>query len=214
MNKIIIFALAVLALLGTSCGNSKDKELGEKFAQQFAQQWDINCPDSAQACLAAYNAMCDSVSSKSSFDNGFIAQFDQNDTLRIAASLITLSDEDFGKELADRLVQSLLDKSITQEQAKRRVSLVQATTTALNREKAQKEWERAVQEKVNDLSTSKQMQVYDAASTPQELGAALAADAKKPNADINLINDQIEALRGIYNPQDFQTFYNTYNSNK
>jgi hypothetical protein len=59
-------------------------------------------------------------------------------------------------------------------------------------------------------SLNEQMNVYVQCSRPAALGAALAADANEPGADMDDINARINELRSIYTPADFQTFETAY----
>jgi hypothetical protein len=54
------------------------------------------------------------------------------------------------------------------------------------------------------------MKVYSSATTPEKLGLALKADAQSPNADKALIEQQLSALKSIYNAEDYKKFIDAY----
>ena len=63
---------------------------------------------------------------------------------------------------------------------------------------------------VDENSLTEQMNIYVQSSRPAALGAALAADANQPDADMEDINKRIDILRNYYTPADFKTFEAAY----
>ena len=68
-----------------------------------------------------------------------------------------------------------------------------------------------LQQAVDHLDLRAQMKVYAASSTPARLGEALRNDRNAPDADLGLIDKQVEALRSIYNDGQMAEFLKTYN---
>ena len=72
------------------------------------------------------------------------------------------------------------------------------------------DWDARIEAMVKDLSVAKQMRVYAASSTPEDLAAALLDDAKQPGADQQLIKQQVDALSEIYTPEELKRFEAIY----
>ena len=196
-----------MALL-TACSNGSED--GKRLGDELAAAW--NDSTALDSVLNAVTAMRDGLTFTGSFDEALIEAATQSGDTRVemAAHLLTESDENFAEAQAQHIIDDLLNGNCDAATAQGRLIAAHAATARLDRRAAIDALEAALDEKASSLPIDKQMRVYAAASTPAALGRALADDAGEPNADKELINKQIEALRSIYNDEDFKTFMTNY----
>ncbi|MBQ1611662.1 MAG: hypothetical protein II087_07175, partial [Muribaculaceae bacterium] len=177
----------------------------------FVDSWNAGI---AQAD-SAYKAALDSIigdGALADFNEAFLAAVEEqgNDTIACAAMLLSLEGEDLAKRTAQPIVDGLLDGSLDRETAQDRVQLFHVLAQELNRPDVSTDWDARIEAMVKDLSVAKQMRVYAASSTPEDLAAALLDDAKQPGADQQLIKQQVDALSEIYTPEELKRFEAIY----
>ena len=201
--------LLAAALLFTACSTGSDD--GKRLGRELAAAW--NDSTALDSVLTAIAEARDGMTFAGSFDEALVEEAARSGQLPIemAAYLLTESDENFADDRAQDIVDGLLNNTTDAATALARLNAAHAAATRLGREEAAQALNDALDEKAASLSVADQMKVYAAASTPAALGHALADDAGEPDADMAKINRQIEALRSIYNAQDFKVFFDSYN---
>ncbi len=209
MKKLLIIALVGLVM--ASCADKQAQERGRKAATDFVSAWSAGI---AQAD-STYKAALDSINGDGAladFNEAFLAAVEEqgNDTIACAAMLLSLEGEDLAKRTAQPIVDGLLDGSLDRETAQGRVQLFHVLAQELNRPDVSADWDARIEAMVKDLGVAKQMRVYAASSTPEDLAAALLDDAKQPGADQQLIKQQVEALSEIYTPEELKRFEAIY----
>ena len=208
MKKLLIIALVGLVM--ASCADKQAQERGRKAAADFVGAWSAGI---AQAD-SAYKAVLDSIDggALADFNEAFLAAVEEhgNDTIACAAMLLSLEGEGLAKRTAQPIVDGLLDGSLDRETAQGRVQLFHVLAQELNLSDVSADWDARIEAMVKDLGVAKQMRVYAASSTPEDLAAALLDDAKQPGADQQLIKQQVDALSEIYTPEELKRFEAIY----
>ena len=112
--------------------------------------------------------------------------------------------------ICDNIIDGLAGGTLNYTQANAKVMELAQVCTRLNKEDLNATFGELLDSKAAGLSLEKQMKVYSSATTPEKLGIALKADAQSPNADKALIEQQLSALKSIYNAEDYKKFIDAY----
>lgn len=202
-----IVLIAVVALLG---GCTQSKERGIAMAQDFVKAWSGDSAALAKQ-VESINAAVDSLTFKSPFVDAFIAEAGKADsTMALAAKVLLNDGKDVAGELCDNIIDGLAGGTLNYTQANAKVMELAQVCTRLNKEDLNATFGELLDSKAAGLSLEKQMKVYSSATTPEKLGLALKADAQSPNADKALIEQQLSALKSIYNAEDYKKFIDAY----
>ena len=202
-----IVLVAVVALLG-SCTQSKER--GISMAQDFVKAWSGDSTALAKQ-VESINAAVDSLTFKAPFVDAFIAEAGKADsTMALAAKVLLNDGKDVAGELCDNIIDGLAGGTLNYTQANAKVMELAQVCTRLNKEDLNATFGELLDSKAAGLSLEKQMKVYSSATTPEKLGLALKADAQSPNADKALIEQQLSALKSIYNAEDYKKFIDAY----
>ena len=145
-------------------------------------------------------------------NRGFAAVLtsDGRDSLFQAAHVISLSPRELAQLKCPPMVMLLKDRVFDTDSAADYVSLIHWLCYTVGYDRHAEVFDSTMQAIVDGFSLSEQMNVYVQASRPAALGAALAADANAPDADMDDINARINELRILYTPADFNTFEAAY----
>lgn len=210
--KLSRFSVATLLLLiiAALSGCTESKEKGIAMAQDFVKAWNSD-GDSLNIQVEKINSALDSITFKSPFVNAFIEEATKADsTMTIAAQVLLNDDNDVTSQLCDEIIDGLANDKLNYTQASAKIMQLAEVCSKLKKEDLNKAFGQQLDSKASSLSLDKQMKVYSSATTPEKLGSALKEDASQPNADKGLINSQVEALKNIYNAQDYKKFIDAY----
>ncbi len=210
--KLSRFSVATLLLLiiAALSGCTESKEKGIAMAQDFVKAWNSD-GDSLNIQVEKINSALDSITFKSPFVNAFIEEATKADsTMTLAAQVLLNDDNDVTSQLCDEIIDGLANDKLNYTQASAKIMQLAEVCSKLKKEDLNKAFGQQLDSKASALSLDKQMKVYSSATTPEKLGSALKEDASQPNADKGLINSQVEALKNIYNAQDYKKFIDAY----
>lgn len=205
--KKLLSLLIVLATLA-SCSSGSDD--GTRLGNALVAAW--NDSTALDSVLNAITTTRDDLTFTGSFDEALIEAATKSDnvTIEMAAHLLTESDENFAERQAHHIVEALLNGKCDRQTATARLNAGHEAAERLGRAQAGATLDAAIDEQAASLPLNDQMKVYSAATTPANLGAALA---RETDADKEDIEKRIEALRAIYSTEDFNTFITSYNDN-
>ena len=210
--KLSRFSVATLLLLiiAALSGCTESKEKGIAMAQDFVKAWNSD-GDSLNIQVEKINSALDSITFKSPFVNAFIEEATKADsTMTLAAQVLLNDGNDVTSQLCDEIIDGLANDKLNYTQASAKIMQLAEACSNLKKEDLNKAFGQQLDSKASALSLDKQMKVYSSATTPEKLGSALKEDANQPNADKDLINSQVEALKNIYNAQDYKKFIDAY----
>lgn len=210
--KLSRFSVATLLLLIITAlsGCTESKEKGIAMAQDFVKAWNSD-DDSLNIQVEKINSALDSITFKSPFVNAFIEEATKADsTMTLAAQVLLNDGNDVTSQLCDEIIDGLASDKLNYTQASAKIMQLAEVCSKLKKEDLNKAFGQQLDSKASALSLDKQMKVYSSATTPEKLGSALKEDASQPNADKGLINSQVEALKNIYNAQDYKKFIDAY----
>ena len=210
--KLSRFSVATLLLLIITAlsGCTESKEKGIAMAQDFVKAWNSD-GDSLNIQVEKINSALDSITFKSPFVNAFIEEATKADsTMTLAAQVLLNDGNDVTSQLCDEIIDGLANDKLNYTQASAKIIQLAEVCSKLKKEDLNKAFGQQLDSKASALSLDKQMKVYSSATTPEKLGSALKEDASQPNADKGLINSQVEALKNIYNAQDYKKFIDAY----
>lgn len=210
--KLSRFSVATLLLLiiAALSGCTESKEKGIAMAQDFVKAWNSD-GDSLNIQVEKINSALDSITFKSPFVNAFIEEATKADsTMTLAAQVLLNDGNDVTSQLCDEIIDGLASDKLNYTQASAKIMQLAEACSKLKKEDLNKAFGQQLDNKASALSLDKQMKVYSSATTPEKLGSALKEDASQPNADKGLINSQVEALKNIYNAQDYKKFIDAY----
>ena len=210
--KLSRFSVATLLLLiiAALSGCTESKEKGIAMAQDFVKAWNSD-GDSLNIQVEKINSALDSITFKSPFVNAFIEEATKVDSPMTLAAQVLLNDgNDVTSQLCDEIIDGLANDKLNYTQASAKIMQLAEVCSKLKKEDLNKAFGQQLDSKASALSLDKQMKVYSSATTPEKLGSALKEDASQPNADKGLINSQVEALKNIYNAQDYKKFIDAY----
>ncbi len=213
-NFILLAATAAIWAVSLSCVNNKAEQASQHAAEQFTALWQNNDSAHIAQAVQAYRAGIDSAGGNiADYKQGFVEAVaaQQRDTLTMAAQILAMSAQELCEATAKPIVVGLLDGTLDQASAHSRVQLFYALAGSLNQSHVIKQWNNDIQALVNNMPIEQQMQVYAASSSPAALGEALKQD-KINNKKPELIKQQIEALKSIYDQAQMAEFNNSFNS--
>lgn len=211
MKRLPLFIIGLMVLL-TACDAStkRGEALGNEFLaawgdtaamRQTVQRFDALREDSLRwpwEVKAANRAFADVLLSQG------------RDSLLQAAHVIVLSPRELAQLKCPPMVDLLRLRQFDTDSAADYLSLIHWLGYTLGRDRHVEAFDSTLQAIVDEFSIPEQMDVYVQSSRPAALGAALAADANQPDADMADINARIDVLRNLYTPAEFQTFEAAY----
>ncbi len=136
---------------------------------------------------------------------------DGRDSLLQAAHVIVLSPTELAQLKCPPMMDLLRLRQFDTDSAADYVALIHWLCYTVGYDRHVQVFDSTMQAIVDNYSLPEQMNVYVQSSRPSALGAALAADANEPGADMADIKARIELLRDMYTPADFNTFESAYN---
>ena len=188
--------------------------VGSDLNRDFTKAWGDTV--AMKAFAEHYDALIDSITMP--FDASRVAdefldrvEASGNDTMLVAARLIALDADDFANTYAHRLVDDLLAGKLTSPQAADLDVQINGLAMILGRDDAQVAYQERVDALAASLSVKDQMRLYAAAASPTVLGMHMQLD-RKNGADPATLQERVEALRAIYNDEQFKEFLASYNS--
>ncbi len=204
LASLLLIVIASLA----SCTESKEK--GVAMAKDFVKAWNGDA-DSLSYHIEKINSALDSLTFKSPFVDAFIEEAAKSDnTVALAAKVMLKDSDDVTSELCDNIIDGLASDKLNYRDASATIMQLADVCNKLKKEDLYKIFGEKLDSKAEALSLDKQMKVYSSATTPEKLGKAMKTDANAPNANKDLINQQVEALKNIYNDQDYKKFIDAY----
>ena len=135
---------------------------------------------------------------------------DGRDSLFQAAHVISLSPRELAQLKCPPMIMLLKDRIFDTDSAADYLSLIHWICYTVGYDRHAEVFDSTMEAIVAGFSLSEQMDVYVQSSRPAALGAALAADANQPDADMDDINARIDVLRNLYTSADFNTFEAAY----
>ena len=135
---------------------------------------------------------------------------DGRDSLFQASHVISLSPRELAQLKCPPMVELLRRREFDTDSAADYLSLIHWLCYTVGYDRHVEVFDSTLQGIVDGFGIGEQMTVYVQCSRPAALGAALAADANQPDADMEDINTRIDELRNLYTPADFNTFETAY----
>ena len=135
---------------------------------------------------------------------------DGRDSLFQASHVISLSPRELAQLKCPPMVELLRRREFDTDSAADYLSLIHWLCYTVGYDRHVEVFDSTLQGIVDGFAIGEQMAVYVQCSRPAALGAALAADANQPDADMEDINTRIDELRNLYTPADFSTFETAY----
>ncbi len=211
MRRLPIFLLGLMLLLTACSGASKR---GEQAGHRFLDAWgdtaamhktvrqfdalrgdSLNWPWEVKAANRAFAG---------------VLMADGRDSLLQAAHVISLSPRELAQLKCPPMMELLRLRKFDTDSAADYLSLIHWLCQTVGYNRHVEVFDSTLEAIAAGYSLNEQMNVYVQCSRPAALGAALAADANEPGADMDDINARINELRSIYTPADFQTFEAAY----
>lgn len=211
MKRLPILLIGLMLLL-TACGGASKR--GEAAGQRFLAAWGDTA--AMHKTVQQFDALRgDSLrwpwevkAANRAFAGVLIA--DGRDSLLQAAHVISLSPRELAQLKCPPMMELLRLRQFDTDSAADYLSLIHWLCYTVGYDRHVAVFDSTLEAIVAGYSLREQMDVYVQCSRPAALGAALAADANKPDADMDDINARINELRDIYTPADFQTFEAAY----
>lgn len=202
-----------LILLLTACDNASRR--GEALGHDFLAAWGDTA--AMRQVVQRFNALRDD-SLRWPWDvkaanRAFAAPLfgDGRDSLFQAAHVIVLSPRELAQLKVPPMVELLRKREFDTDSAADYVELIHWLCQTVGYDRHVAVFDSTIEAIVDGYSMYEQMCVYVQSSRPAALGAAMAADANKPDADMEDINARIEILRDqMYTPNNFATFEAAY----
>ena len=211
MRRLPLIMLALVALL-TACGDASKR--GADAGREFLASWGDTA--GMHKAVQRFNALRgDSlrwpweVKAANRAFAGVLLD-DGRDSLLQAAHVIVLSPTELAQLKVPPMMELLRMRQFDTDSAADYLELIHWLCYTVGYDRHVQVFDSTMQAVVDSYSLSEQMNVYVQSSRPAALGAALAADANQPGADMEDINARIELLRNMYTPADFQTFEAAY----
>ncbi len=133
------------------------------------------------------------------------------DPLTISIRFITLSPKEFGYKIASDYANSVSNGNASAKQFGQHLKLINKTAQAIGLSAYITETNKYIQEYIDSLPLVDQMRIYASSTTPEVLAATLRNLYNQPNADKAEINQQMDALRSVYSPSDYNIFIKNFN---
>ncbi|MBR5169162.1 MAG: hypothetical protein IKW85_01175 [Muribaculaceae bacterium] len=211
MKRLPILLIGLMFLL-TACGGASKR--GEEAGHRFLAAWGDTA--AMHKTVQQFDALRgDSLrwpwevkAANRAFAGVLIA--DGRDSLLQAAHVISLSPRELAQLKCPPMMELLRLRQFDTDSAADYLSLIHWLCYTVGYDRHVEVFDSTLEAIVAGYSLREQMDVYVQCSRPAALGSALAADANKPDADMDDINARINELRDIYTPADFQTFETAY----
>ena len=211
MKRLPILLIGLMLLL-TACGGASKR--GEAAGHRFLAAWGDTA--AMHKTVQQFDALRgDSLrwpwevkAANRAFAGVLIA--DGRDSLLQAAHVISLSPRELAQLKCPPMMELLRLRQFDTDSAADYLSLIHWLCYTVGYDRHVEVFDSTLEAIVAGYSLREQMDVYVQCSRPAALGSALAADANKPDADMDDINARINELRDIYTPADFQTFEAAY----
>jgi len=204
--------MILLMLLLTACDAASRR--GEDLGRQFLASWGDTA--AMHQTVQHFDALRgDSLSwpwQVKAANRAFAAVLmeDGRDSLFQAAHVICLSPRELAQLKCPPMVELLRKREFDTDSAADYLSLIHWLCYTVGYDRHVEVFDSTIEAIVARFSLEEQMNVYVQSSRPAALGAALAADANLPDADMDDINARIDRLRHMYTPADFNTFEAAY----
>jgi hypothetical protein len=211
MKRLPLILMGLMMLL-TACGGASKR--GEAAGREFLAAWGDTA--AMHQVVNRFNALrADSLRwpwEVKAANRAFAAPLlaDGRDSLTQAAHVIVLDPRELAQLKCPQMIELLRLRQFDTDSAADYVSLIHWLCYTVGYERHVQVFDSTMQAIVDGLPVPEQMNVYVQSSRPAALGAALAADANQPGADMADINARIDILRELYTPADFNTFENAY----
>ncbi len=206
----LIMILLMLLLTACDAASRRGEDLGRRFLaswgdtaamHQTVQHFDalrgdsLRWPWQVKAANRAFAA---------------VLMEDGRDSLFQAAHVICLNPRELAQLKCPPMVELLRKREFDTDSAADYLSLIHWLCYTVGYDRHVEVFDSTIEAIVARFSLEEQMNVYVQSSRPAALGAALAADANLPDADMDDINARIDRLRHMYTPADFNTFEAAY----
>jgi hypothetical protein len=212
MRRLPILLIGLMLLL-TACGNASRR--GEAAGREFLAAWGDTA--AMRQAVQHFNALRnDSLNwpwEVKAANRAFAEPLlhDGRDSLFQAAHVVVLSPRELAQLKVPAMVDLLRKREFDTDSAADYVELIHWLCQTVGYDRHVEVFDSTIEAMVSEYSMYEQMCVYVQSSRPAALGAALAADANKPDADMDDINARIKILRDeMYTPYDFNTFEAAY----
>lgn len=210
--KRLPFILMGLMLLLTACDGASRR--GEALGREFVDAWGDTA--AMHQTVKRFDALRnDSLTwpwQVKAANRAFAAVLmaDGRDSLFQASHVISLSPRELAQLKCPPMVELLRRREFDTDSAADYLSLIHWLCYTVGYDRHVEVFDSTLQGIVDGFAIGEQMAVYVQCSRPAALGAALAADANQPDADMEDINTRIDELRNLYTPADFSTFETAY----
>ncbi len=211
MKRLPLILIALVVLL-TACDDASKR--GEAAGRDFLAAWGDTA--AMRQSVQRFNALRgDSLRwpwEAKAANRAFAAVLmdDGRDSLFQAAHVIVLSPRELAQLKAPQMIELLRIRAFDTDSAADYLALIHWLCQTVGYDRHVEVFDSTMQAIVDGYSLSEQMNVYVQSSRPAALGAAMAADANQPDADMDDINARINELRNLYTPADFNTFEAAY----
>jgi len=215
MRRLPFLLIGLMLLLMTACDGASRR--GTAAAHEFLAAWGDTA--AMRQAVQRFNALRhDSLDwpwQVKAANRAFAAPLldDGRDSLLQAAHVIVLSPRELAQLKVPPMVELLRKREFDTDSAADYLELIHWLCRTVGYDRHVEVFDSTIEAIVADYSLYEQMCVYVQSSRPAALGAALAADASKPDADMADINARINMLRDqMYTPHDFALFEAAYNA--
>ena len=211
MKRLPLIFLGLILLL-TACDGASSR--GEALGRDFLDAWGDTA--AMHEVVKRFNALRDDSLrwpwEVKAANRAFAAPLfaDGRDSLFQAAHVIVLSPTELAQRKCQPMIDALKRREDPADSAADHLALIHWLCYTLGYDRHVQVFDSTLQAIVDGFSINEQMTVYVQASRPAALGAALAADANLPNADMDDINARINEVRKLYTPEEFNTFEAAY----
>lgn len=212
MKRLPILFIGLMLLL-TACDDASRR--GEALGRDFLAAWGDTA--AMHHVVQRFNALRDD-SLRWPWDvkaanRAFAAPLfdDGRDSLFQAAHVVVLSPRELAQLKVPAMVELLRKREFDTDSAADYVELIHWLCHTVGYDRHVEVFDSTIEAIVSEYSMYEQMCVYVQSSRPAALGAAMAADANQPDADMDDINARINMLRDqMYTPHDFSVFEAAY----
>jgi|GEM_PF-5417350 len=201
-KAVLTVAAATMTLL-TACADADS--VGRETAQAFARAWRGDTIVLAQ-WQHVYDARLDSLPlpwQSTMMSRAFIDALDEtgSDSLQIAGRAITMPLDEFVDHYATQVVDCLLNDA----DKDRATTVLHAVHDVVDYQR-RAAFDRAVEARVQALPLAQRMTVFARATTPAQLGRAIADEVASGVTTIDQASAMRDALHSIYGEQDYAAF--------
>ena len=213
MKRLPLILLCLMVVL-TACDSASKR--GESLGREFLAAWGDTAAmhQTVQRFDSLRNDSLTWPWQVKAANRAFAAVLmdDGRDSLFQAAHVISLSPRELAQLKCPPMVELLRRREFDTDSAADYLSLIHWLCYTVGYDRHVEVFDSTLQGIVDGFALGEQMNVYVQCSRPAALGAALAADANQPGADMADINARINELRNLYTPADFNTFETAYNA--